>query len=883
MSDTARRPIAAIDVGTNSVHVVVARPVKGGTPEILAREKEPVRLGEGSQDTAGTGNGPAGSSDLKRLDPDAIERAISALDRFRRLAEAFDAEVVAVATSAVREADNRDEFLQRALQEAGVAVEVISGVEEARLIHLGAIGSVPAAGRRHLVIDIGGGSTEIAIGSGTTPLFMRSLKLGHIRLTDRFFPAGAVSSGRVKACRHWVKSLIAPVAHQVAALGDGEAPPFDLAIGCSGTIQNLALMSAARAGVTARTADNLTLARKDLDALADDLRARPKPADRADMEGLDPHRSDVIVAGAIILRQLFRALRIETMTVSSGALREGVVLDRVQRRAPNVDPLHHLSDLRRFSVISAARRFEEDLTHEQHTTDLALGLFDQTAGLHGAGEFERDILEAAGMLHNVGRFVSHAAHHKHSYYLIRNSEHLAGFTENEVELIAQVGRYHRRSEPSRDHPEFAALSAEDRSRVRLLGGILRVACALDCTYRQAVLRVDAGLGSPAEDPGPGEAADPGDAASEDAAGSELVITAVAEPDADTELELYTASQRAGLLARALGCELRFATAAPEPAETDAAAGPAAPEWFRKAVAHEPRVVELTCNGAAINCLHWGEVDRPGLVFVHGGAAHAHWWSHLAPMFTPDYQVAALDLSGHGDSDRRDVYSLQTWTDEVAAVIDALDLPSPPVLIGHSMGGFVTIATAALHPDLLGGAVIIDSPVIAEDPEVEHARRTDDFKTPKTYDDPAVPIAKFRTIPAQENYLPFVKEHVARHSLKELPGGGFTWKFDPSIFMPRRAHASHYLSQIRCRVALLRCENGLVTPDIGDYMYEQLGRVAPVVELPTAGHHPMLDVPLILMTALRSLFADWDHSHPLGRQAQAQSQAEPPGKGPQSES
>lgn len=548
MSDT-ERPIAAIDVGTNSVHVVVARPVDGGTPEILAREKAVVRLGEGSQAAAGDGSepehgiSPPGDSELKRLDPDAIDRAIAALDRFRRLAEAFEAEVVAVATSAVRESDNRDEFLRRAQQDAGVAVEVISGVEEARLIHLGAIGSVPAAGRRHIVIDIGGGSTEIAVGSGTTPLLMRSLKLGHIRLTDRFFCGGTIRSGQVKACRRWVKSLIAPVAHQINALGNGKGPPFDLAIGCSGTIQNLALMAAAQNGSTARTADNLTLARTDLDALVADLGQRPTPEDREGMAGLDPHRRDVIVAGAILLRQLCKALRIETMTVAAGALREGVVLDRIQRRAPHVDPLHHLSDLRRYSVISAARRFEEDLAHEQHTTDLALELFDQTAVLHGAGEFERDVLESAGMLHNVGRFVAHAAHHKHSYYLIRNSEHLAGFTQNEVELIAQVGRYHRRSEPSKDHPEFAALSAEDRSRVRLLGGVLRVACALDCTYRQAVLGVETRY---------------------EASALALTIIATTEPGADTDLELYTARHRAGLLARSLHCELSFAAAPPEP-------------------------------------------------------------------------------------------------------------------------------------------------------------------------------------------------------------------------------------------------------------------------------------------------------------------------------
>lgn len=289
-----------------------------------------------------------------------------------------------------------------------------------------------------------------------------------------------------------------------------------------------------------------------------------------------------------------------------------------------------------------------------------------------------------------------------------------------------------------------------------------------------------------------------------------------------------------------------------------------PAWFTEAIATTPERLRVDASGASINALVWGDAGKPGIVLIHGGAAHAHWWSHVAPAFLPDYRVVALDLSGHGDSDRRDRYGLDLWTDEVIAVIDAADFASEPVVVGHSMGGFVTIATAARHNERLGGAVIIDSPVVKIDPEVEQARRTNDFAKAKVYDDPAIPIEKFRTIPAQDHYLPFVKEHVARNSLRELENGQWGWKFDPTVFIPKRNDAATYLRDIRCRVALLRCEHGLVTQDIGDYMYAEMGRVAPVIELPTAGHHPMLDVPLILITALRSLLADWDHSHPLRR-------------------
>lgn len=509
------RPIAAIDIGTNSVHLVVARPIDGGPPEVLTTEKAPIRLGSGSHD-------------MKRLDPDAVSRAVDALDRFRQIAEAHNAEIVAVATSAVREAEDRSSFLKRVRDEAQIDVGVISGVEEARLIHLGALGSVPAADRRHLVIDIGGGSTEIVVGEGTTAILARSFKVGHIRLTNRFFPGGRIESDQVRACRRFVKAFIAPVAREVRERG------FDVAIGCSGTIENLALMAADRSGNPARTVDNLTLTRDALSDLADDITSRLEPDDRADIRCLDPHRVDVIVAGAILLRELCKAFDILELVVSAGALREGVVLDRMQQRESSGDALHHLSDLRRTSVLSTARRFEENIEHAQHATDLALELFDESAAIHEMDEFERNILEAAGLLHNVGRFVAHAAHHKHSYYLIRNSEHLAGFTENEIELIAQVARYHRKSDPRLKHAEFAALTDGDQHRVRVLGGILRVAIALDRTYKRAVEQVTA-----LDD------------------GTCLTVTAITAPDADVELELFTARERVGLLATALHRDVEF--------------------------------------------------------------------------------------------------------------------------------------------------------------------------------------------------------------------------------------------------------------------------------------------------------------------------------------
>jgi pimeloyl-ACP methyl ester carboxylesterase len=294
---------------------------------------------------------------------------------------------------------------------------------------------------------------------------------------------------------------------------------------------------------------------------------------------------------------------------------------------------------------------------------------------------------------------------------------------------------------------------------------------------------------------------------------------------------------------------------------------AAPAWFRQALAVPFADEHTVVAGASIHYLAWGEQGRRGLVFVHGGGAHAHWWTHVAAPFADDFRVLALDLSGHGDSDHRPGYSLAQWTEEVMAVADAGGVDGPPVIIGHSMGGFVTIATAALHPDRLAGAIVCDSPVAAPDPEVNAAQLGSAFGVPRTYATLDAALARFRTVPPQEHYLDYVVDHVARHSARRVEGG-WQWKFDRQIFAQfaggLRSSALPYLPRVQCRLALLRSENGLVTADIGAEMYEQLGRVAPVIEIPEAGHHAMLDQPLLLLTALRTLVADWDHSDPHRR-------------------
>jgi exopolyphosphatase / guanosine-5'-triphosphate,3'-diphosphate pyrophosphatase len=512
--------LAAIDIGTNSVHLVVARISAGEAGprfEVLEQEKEMVRLG-------------SGGGDMKELAPDAIDRGVAALRRFRQVARVHEARVVAAATSAVREAENRDLFVDRALAEAGVRVEVISGVEEARLIHLGVLQAVPAYDRRLILCDIGGGSTELLVGERGETLASRSLKLGAIRLTRRFFDGEVLHPAAVESCRRFVRSTIVAFTREIRGLGP------DVAIGSSGTIVALAEMATVRTtGGRPRTVSNLVLSRSGLGDVIGDLVAAPDATARAKLPGLDPRRADIILGGALILEQVMDAVGVDELVVSDYALREGLLLDAWRR--VHGGSLHHLSDLRRRSVVHLMELMDEDPAHSTHVARIALQLFDVLADRHGLGDEAREILEAAALLSNVGLFVSHSKHHKHSYYLIRNSEHLAGFTDREVELIALVARYHRKSAPKPKHPEWAALHDDDRSLVRTLAALLRVAIGLDRNHGARV----GSLAAEADD-------------------DDVVVSVQPAGDDDIDLELYAAGSRKDLLEQVLGCTVTFTAA-----------------------------------------------------------------------------------------------------------------------------------------------------------------------------------------------------------------------------------------------------------------------------------------------------------------------------------
>ena len=459
--------VAALDIGTNSFHLVVAKPVPGGF-EVVTREKEVVRLGHGG-------------GDMKEISDDAMDRGVKCLVRLSQIAESHDAELRAVATSAVREAKNRSDFLKQVRKATGIDVEVVTGVEEARLIHLGALNAVGIHDKSMFVCDIGGGSTEVVVGLDDEVLFARSFKLGAVRLTDRFFSGNTLHPSAVPSCRAHIRSALSVVAPEVLELG------FEVVAASSGTAESVArIILASRGGTEPKTMNRFEFTSEEVRATVAALVAMPTVEERIKRFGLEPNRADIILAGALILEGLVDTFELKTILFSDYALREGLLLDTLRREGLLEFDEDH--DAARRSVQQLADRCDDRPDHSQHVAELAVSLFDQVADELRLQPAWRRYLEFAALLANVGVVVSHAKHHLHTYYLVRNAE-LMGLTDREVEIIAQVARYHRKSVPKPEHPEFAALSAGDQRIVRSLAGILRVAIGLDRTYDARVKSV----------------------------------------------------------------------------------------------------------------------------------------------------------------------------------------------------------------------------------------------------------------------------------------------------------------------------------------------------------------------------------------------------------
>jgi exopolyphosphatase/guanosine-5'-triphosphate,3'-diphosphate pyrophosphatase len=459
--------LAAIDIGTNSVHMIVVQVRPDLSFEVIDREKEMVRLG-------------AGGLDGRALTPEAMHAALQVLSKFRRLAESHKVdEVIAVATSATREAENGGEFLQTVTQQTGIRPRVISGTEEARLIHIAAVYGVNVSGAAAVVIDIGGGSVEVTRGIGSSVDLGRSFKLGVIRLTERFVRTDPIEPREERKLVRHIDSEIGKYLAQIARAG------FDRVIGTSGTIMSLGAVAAVEEGRASGaplrnrriSAKQLRRVRKELASL--DLEKRLR------VPGLEPRRADLAVAGSILLDEILRRLGAEEITLCDLSLREGLVLDYIARHRKQIAQADRYPDVRRRSVFELAERCNYWPEHSQQVARLSAALFDHTRAIHGLTDREREYLEYAAILHDVGVHISYEGHHKHSYYLIKNGD-LRGFEPHEIDIIALVARYHRQATPKRKHGEFGHLRRRDRRMVRTLAAILRLAESLDRSHAQTV-------------------------------------------------------------------------------------------------------------------------------------------------------------------------------------------------------------------------------------------------------------------------------------------------------------------------------------------------------------------------------------------------------------
>ena len=465
--------LAAMDIGTNSARLLVVEVHYDYTWTLIAQHKEVVRLGEGEF-----------SSNPPRLTVAAMDRAALVCARFADIAKSYGVdEVVALATAATREADNQDDFVARIRRDTNgyLEVRVISGDEEARLIYLGVrsgIEQVP--GQRALFMDIGGGSTELIVGDSANYYFLDSMKVGAIRMTSLFLEGktGPIPPMIWATLQRHVRSTLAPAARAIEREGFGKM------YGSSGTIISLAEIAARRAhplGELPVSMRNYELSLTDLQSVTQMLCGMTLE-ERRRVPGISPERADIVVGGAAILQTVMEVVGASSIIVSDRGLREGIVVDQLLR---DESAKRHLESesVRVRSTRRLARRTLVDTDHAAKVTKLALSIFDQTKllGLHELDLEVRELLEYGALLHDCGFFISHTAHHIHSYYLIRHSE-LLGFNDVDVETIAQIALHHRKALPRRREAGFSALPEHNQEVVRVLSCCLRLAEALERSH-----------------------------------------------------------------------------------------------------------------------------------------------------------------------------------------------------------------------------------------------------------------------------------------------------------------------------------------------------------------------------------------------------------------
>jgi exopolyphosphatase / guanosine-5'-triphosphate,3'-diphosphate pyrophosphatase len=500
--DTTRDRIAAIDVGSNSVRLLVAEYDAASGLTIIDEMKDQPRLAAGLATTG-------------CLDETAIERAFKTLRRMREVCERRGVKrIAAVATAAVREAENGPWFVRRVRQELDIPLRIIDAETEAALSYRSVAHHFRLAGERTLVADIGGGSLEL-IGAvdGLVELTV-SLPLGAVRLTELHLPGA-------RAAHREVAQLRTHIRKQLKRGISGRPWAAATVIGSGGTFTTLGRMAQARRGQPpGDTVHGVSVTTAEVEQLVDWLASRT-PEQRRQVPGLSPERADIILAGLAVTAELLDWLRARSITVSAFGLREGLLLEMAGAKEISApDPLRLFREF--------AERCQCDRRHVEQVRYLALQLFDQLGAALGCEPDERLLLEAAGLLHDVGQLVSYRKHHKHSFQLISHAERL-GLPPRERGLVALISRYHRRTGPRRKHPDFAALPPEDQAVVRRLSGLLRVADGLDRGHTAAVETV----------------------ASELAPEALIVRIAPRLAGADLGLESWGASRKADVLAKLL--------------------------------------------------------------------------------------------------------------------------------------------------------------------------------------------------------------------------------------------------------------------------------------------------------------------------------------------
>ena len=462
--------IAAIDIGTNSIHMIVVQVRPDLSFEVIDREKDMVRLG-------------AGGLDGRSLTPTAMSAALQTMSKFKRIAESHKVdEIVAAATSATREAENGGDFIAEVDRETGIRIKVISGTEEARLIHLAAGYGVDIGGTTAVVVDIGGGSVEITLGTATHLTLGRSFKAGVIRLTERFVKSDPLGGGDERRLMKHLNKEMGDYIDQIVARG------FDRVIGTSGTILSLGVMASTENGRVPVDLRNRRVSAKALHKLRKHL-VGADIEERLATPGMDPRRADLSVAGSVLFDTIVRRLGADTFTLCDLALREGLVLDYIHRNSARIRKVERYPDVRRRSIIELGERCGYWSEHAQQVARLALNIFDQTRSVHGLSDREREWLEFGALLHDIGVHISYERHHRHSYYLIKNGD-LRGFDPDEIEVIALIARYHRQATPKKSHDGYGDLKGSLRRSVKALSAMVRLAEGLDRSHAQALEGID---------------------------------------------------------------------------------------------------------------------------------------------------------------------------------------------------------------------------------------------------------------------------------------------------------------------------------------------------------------------------------------------------------